>query len=67
MPSHQREPKRRTEFTCRVCKQPVEATLTRRKTLGIFVPVWEPGPCKNPDCRRHRAADTEKPQDRAHS
>ncbi|WP_324616556.1 hypothetical protein [Streptomyces sp. TN58] len=22
----------------------------RHKTLGVFVPVWEPGPCRNPDC-----------------
>ncbi|MFB7933968.1 MULTISPECIES: hypothetical protein [Streptomyces] len=22
----------------------------RHKTLGIFVPVWAPGPCHNPDC-----------------
>ncbi|MFD0385550.1 hypothetical protein ACFQ2B_34365 [Streptomyces stramineus] len=22
----------------------------RHKTLGIFVPVWTPSPCHNPDC-----------------
>ncbi|MEU6311520.1 hypothetical protein [Streptomyces sp. NPDC047014] len=22
----------------------------RHKTLGVFVPVWEQGPCRNPDC-----------------
>lgn len=67
MSSHRREPHQRTEFTCPVCKQPVEAELTRHKTLGIFVPVWQPGPCANPDCPRHGAEDTEKPQDKAHS
>ncbi|WP_258528137.1 hypothetical protein [Streptomyces sp. NBRC 110611] len=26
-------------------------TIKRRhKTLGIFVPVWTPEPCRNPDC-----------------
>ncbi|WP_338899614.1 hypothetical protein WBG99_31610 [Streptomyces sp. TG1A-60] len=22
----------------------------RHKTLGVFVPVWGPEPCRNPDC-----------------
>ncbi|SPF01946.1 hypothetical protein SMA5143A_2699 [Streptomyces sp. MA5143a] len=27
------------------------ATIVRRhKTLGAFVPVWGPGPCRNPKC-----------------
>lgn len=36
---------------CPVCKRPLETTAKKRhKTLGIFVPVWAPGPCRNPDC-----------------
>lgn len=38
-------------LTCPVCKQPVDTVVKRRhKTLGLFVPVWHPGPCRNPDC-----------------
>ncbi|MFD3656799.1 hypothetical protein ACTU45_01795 [Streptomyces sp. 24-1644] len=67
MSSHQRETNRQTEFTCPVCKQPVATELTRHKTLGIFVPVWGAGPCRNTDCREHRAEDAEQKQDKAHS
>jgi hypothetical protein len=36
---------------CSVCKHPLEMTIKgRHKTLGIFVPVWGPGTCHNPDC-----------------
>ncbi|SCF86582.1 hypothetical protein GA0115254_120066 [Streptomyces sp. Ncost-T10-10d] len=36
---------------CPVCKHPVDPTIMRRhKTLGVFVPVRGPGPCRNPDC-----------------
>ncbi|MFC8272709.1 hypothetical protein ACFUJR_09230 [Streptomyces sp. NPDC057271] len=36
---------------CPVCKQNVDAVVKRRhKTLGLFVPVWGPGPCRNPEC-----------------
>ncbi|MFC9243085.1 hypothetical protein ACFT7S_03270 [Streptomyces sp. NPDC057136] len=66
MSSHQRETKPQTEFTCPACKQPVATEMTRHKTLGIFVPVWQAGPCQNPDCPEYRA-DTEQPQDKAHS
>ncbi|MHA5050976.1 hypothetical protein [Streptomyces sp. SD15] len=39
------------EYVCPVCRQPVAATVVRRhKTLGAFVPVWGPGPCRNPEC-----------------
>lgn len=38
-------------LVCPVCKQPVTAVVKRRhKSLGIFVPVWHPGPCHNPEC-----------------
>ena len=36
---------------CAVCERPLGMTVKRRhKTLGVFVPVWGPGPCHNPDC-----------------
>lgn len=36
---------------CPVCKGHVDMVVKKRhKTLGIFVPVWEQGPCRNPDC-----------------
>ncbi|MFD3696893.1 hypothetical protein ACFWUZ_12195 [Streptomyces sp. NPDC058646] len=37
-------------YTCPACERPVEAAITRHKTLGVFVPVWGPGPCHNRDC-----------------
>ncbi|MEU9447948.1 hypothetical protein [Streptomyces sp. NPDC048277] len=39
---------------CPVCGQPVESVVVRRyKTLGAWVPVWGPGPCRNPDCAEY--------------
>ncbi|MER6911623.1 hypothetical protein ABT354_08135 [Streptomyces sp. NPDC000594] len=35
---------------CPVCGEPVGTVITRRKTLGAFVPSWGPGPCRNADC-----------------
>ncbi|MCX4910537.1 hypothetical protein OHA11_40865 [Streptomyces sp. NBC_00878] len=47
--AHEADP--RGTHVCPVCKRPLEATIKRRhKTLGVFVPVWGPGPCHNPDC-----------------
>ncbi|MEU0600023.1 hypothetical protein ABZ484_17540 [Streptomyces sp. NPDC006393] len=43
------------EHVCPVCRQPVVAVVRRHKTLGAWVPVWVPGPCRNPECR---ASDT---------
>ncbi|AWZ07185.1 hypothetical protein DRB96_40250 [Streptomyces sp. ICC1] len=38
-------------LVCPVCKHTVPTAVQRRhKTLGVFVPVWGPGPCHNPDC-----------------
>jgi uncharacterized protein YbaR (Trm112 family) len=38
-------------LACPVCKNPLNMIIKRRhKTLGMFVPVWAPGPCHNPDC-----------------
>ncbi|GAA2780533.1 hypothetical protein GCM10010521_69350 [Streptomyces rameus] len=38
------------ERVCPVCGQPVETVVKRHKTLGAWVPVWGPAPCRNPDC-----------------
>jgi hypothetical protein len=40
-------------FTCPECGRPVVAVAKRHKTLGTYVPVWKPGPCRNPDCPLH--------------
>ncbi|MEU7060443.1 hypothetical protein [Streptomyces sp. NPDC046197] len=39
------------EHVCPVCGQPVQTVVRRHKTLGAWVPVWGPGPCRNPACR----------------
>ncbi|MGW7434975.1 hypothetical protein [Streptomyces sp. NPDC054849] len=36
--------------TCPACGRPVDTVVRRRKSLGVFVPVWGRGPCRNPDC-----------------
>lgn len=36
--------------TCPACGGPVDTVVRRRKSLGVFVPVWGLGPCRNPDC-----------------
>ncbi|NGO14157.1 hypothetical protein G5C60_42835 [Streptomyces sp. HC44] len=41
------------EYVCPVCGQPVDTVVRRHKTLGVFVPVWGPGPCKNPECKAY--------------
>ncbi|MGW0396019.1 hypothetical protein ACWDYJ_35200 [Streptomyces sp. NPDC003042] len=43
----------REQHTCPDCGSPVETVVKRRKSLGIFVPEWGPGPCRNPDCPRY--------------
>ncbi|CAL9353177.1 hypothetical protein [Streptomyces sp. enrichment culture] len=35
---------------CPTCGHLVPAQITRHKSLGIYVPVWRRGTCKNPDC-----------------
>ncbi|MPY64437.1 hypothetical protein [Streptomyces spongiae] len=40
----------RDEHVCPVCGQTVATVVRRRKTLGTWVPVWGPGPCRNPQC-----------------
>jgi hypothetical protein len=45
------------ESVCPVCEQSVDTVVRRHKTLGVFVPVWGPGPCRNPRCARHEAGE----------
>ncbi|MER5533842.1 hypothetical protein [Streptomyces mirabilis] len=41
------------EHVCPACRQPVTTVVRRHKTLGVFVPVWGPGPCHNPECEMY--------------
>lgn len=41
------------EYVCPACRQPVTTVVRRHKTLGAFVPVWGPGPCRNPKCEAY--------------
>ncbi|TLS42256.1 hypothetical protein FE633_31770 [Streptomyces montanus] len=47
------------EYVCPVCGQPVDTVVHRHKTLGVVVPLWGPGPCKNPECEAYKAEETE--------
>jgi hypothetical protein len=38
------------EHVCPDCGQPVATVVRRHKTLGAWVPVWGPGPCRNARC-----------------
>ncbi|WP_125515049.1 hypothetical protein [Streptomyces sp. WAC 01529] len=38
------------EPVCGACGEPVGTVIRRRKVLGVFVPVWRPGPCRNAHC-----------------
>ncbi|MFF6907331.1 hypothetical protein ACFY9Q_15450 [Streptomyces sp. NPDC012389] len=61
MASKERENRQRAAFMCPTCKNPVRSEIRRHKTLGIFVPVWRPGPCENPDCGEHAAEERPSP------
>lgn len=50
------------EHVCPVCGQPVATVVRRHKTLGAWVPVWGPGPCRNPTCDAY--ADESAPESR---
>ncbi|QQC94265.1 hypothetical protein [Streptomyces alfalfae] len=38
------------EPVCEACGRPVGTAIRRRKVLGVFVPEWGPGPCRNAQC-----------------
>lgn len=44
---------------CPTCGQPVGTVVKRHKTLGAWVPLWQPGPCHNPNCPNHPETDPE--------
>ncbi|MEV7149936.1 MULTISPECIES: hypothetical protein [unclassified Streptomyces] len=46
---------------CPVCGRTVEAVVHRHKTLGAWVPVWGPGPCRHPDCAGNRRQEQQPP------
>ncbi|MFL1900436.1 hypothetical protein ACJWDR_15205 [Streptomyces tauricus] len=45
------------ESLCPVCEQSVDTVVRRHKTLGVYVPVWGPGPCRNPHCASYEAGE----------
>ncbi|CAM5576658.1 hypothetical protein SAVIM338S_04945 [Streptomyces avidinii] len=45
--------------TCPACGRPVDTVVRRRKSLGIFVPEWVPGPCRNPACTAYVPPEAE--------
>ncbi|WP_200304556.1 hypothetical protein [Streptomyces adelaidensis] len=47
------------EEVCPVCGQPVTTVVRRHKTLGAWVPVWGPGPCRNVKCEAYVDAAVE--------
>ncbi|MFK4223536.1 hypothetical protein [Streptomyces sp. NPDC019890] len=52
------------EYRCPACGEPVGTVIKRRKTLGAFVPTWEPGPCRNPRCALSPEYQDEAPADK---
>lgn len=65
MASTERQTQRQAEYACPACKHTVATVLARHKTLGIFVPVWGPGPCRNPACGRFVSEDESEPAEHA--
>ena len=47
------------EYVCPVCGHSVDQVVRRHKTLGVFVPLWRPGPCKNPKCEAYEGEEAE--------
>ncbi|GHA99892.1 hypothetical protein GCM10010346_23430 [Streptomyces chryseus] len=50
MGSDEHETETRARHVCPACKHPVVSEMERHKSLGVFVPVWHPAPCRNPEC-----------------
>ncbi|MEU4495024.1 hypothetical protein AB0F96_16670 [Streptomyces sp. NPDC023998] len=53
------------EYRCPACGEPVGTVIKRRKTLGAFVPTWEPGPCRNSRCALSPEYQGEEPADKS--
>ncbi|MFE0331599.1 hypothetical protein ACFW08_33300 [Streptomyces sp. NPDC058960] len=51
---------------CPSCGQPVATVVRRHKTLGAVVPVWRPGPCRNPQCPAYASREPEETQPKRH-
>ncbi|GAB1332485.1 hypothetical protein [Streptomyces sennicomposti] len=51
------------EHVCPVCGQSVGTVVRRHKTLGVWVPVRRPGPCRNPDCGTPERPSPEQPDE----
>jgi hypothetical protein len=49
------------EHVCPECGQPVATAVRRYKTLGVWVPHWGPGPCRNPECKEYVGESTAQP------
>ncbi|MBO4257104.1 hypothetical protein [Streptomyces griseorubiginosus] len=53
-----------SEHVCPRCGQPVETVVRRHKTLGAWVPVWGPGPCRNAECEAYVPRSAERDGER---
>lgn len=49
------------EYVCPECGQPVATVVRRHKTLGAWVPLWRPGPCRNPKCAAYVGESAQEP------
>ncbi|MGA5557306.1 hypothetical protein [Streptomyces lavendulocolor] len=45
------------QHVCPACGRPVGTAIKRRKILGVWAPVWEPQPCRNPRCALYTAEE----------
>lgn len=52
------------KYRCPACGEPVGTVIKRRKTLGAFVPTWQPGPCHNLRCALSPEHQDEEPADK---
>ncbi|WP_411101941.1 hypothetical protein [Streptomyces sp. cmx-4-9] len=43
--------------TCPACGGAVDTVVRRHKSLGVFVPEWVPGPCRDRECLRYAPPD----------
>lgn len=57
MRSDERETAPQAGYICPACNGPVTAEIKRHKTMGVFVPVWKPGPCHNRSCPKYVPGD----------